>query len=214
MTHDLSNKRKDYNSYELSDSTIMDDPFQLFNQWYQEADKKIVDDPNAMVLSTVDRQGRPSSRVVLLKEYSPNGFVFFTDYNSTKGKQIANNPQVALNFFWPALERQIRIEGAANKVSEKTSEEYFNSRPKGSRISAIVSNQSEIIPNRAYLEEKRKELEHELDESKILRPQTWGGYSIKPKFIEFWQGRSNRLHDRIEYKLISEGKWKWNRLSP
>jgi pyridoxamine 5'-phosphate oxidase len=167
-----------------------------------------------MTVSTIGLDGFPKSRVVLLKKYSEEGFIFYTNYNSEKGKAINNNPNVCLSFFWHSLERQVIIKGIAEKTPTNISDGYFESRPDGSKLGAIVSNQSEVIPSRAILEDKLKQLELDYQDKEIIRPEFWGGFQIKPVEVEFWQGRPNRLHDRIRYQLQEDFSWKKDRLSP
>jgi pyridoxamine 5'-phosphate oxidase len=173
-----------------------------------------IEEVNAMTVSTIGLDGFPKSRVVLLKKYSEEGFIFYTNYNSEKGKAITDNPNVCLSFFWHSLERQVIIKGIAEKTPTNISDGYFESRPDGSKLGAIVSNQSEVIPSRALLEEKLKQLELDYQGKEILRPEFWGGFLIKPVEVEFWQGRPNRLHDRIRYQLQDDYSWKTDRLSP
>jgi len=172
------------------------------------------EETNAMTVSTIGLDGFPKNRIVLLKHFSDKGFVFYTNYNSNKGKAIGANPNVCLSFFWSGAERQVIIKGKAEKIDKETSDHYFGSRPRGSQLGALVSNQSKIITNRDYLEEKHLRLEKKYTGKQILRPNNWGGYIVKPLEIEFWQGRSNRLHDRIRYVLVGDSKWDINRLSP
>jgi pyridoxamine 5'-phosphate oxidase len=167
-----------------------------------------------MTISSIGLDGFPKSRVVLLKKFNEEGFIFYTNYNSEKGKAILQHPNVCISFFWPILERQVIIKGIAEKTTSQVSDNYFDSRPEGSKLGAIVSNQSEIIPSRAYLDEKLKNLETEVSGSEIKRPENWGGFLVKPVEVEFWQGRANRLHDRIRYKLEADFSWKIDRLSP
>ncbi|KAF8770589.1 pyridoxine-5'-phosphate oxidase-like [Argiope bruennichi] len=179
------------------------DPIKLFDRWFNDACKTDgIREANAMAVATADKQGKPSVRYVLLKSYSKEGFIFYTNYNSRKGREIAENPQVALLFYWEPLCRQIRIEGSISKHSQKESEDYFHSRPKSSQLSAVVSNQSEVIENKEVLIKKREELEQKYaDESAVIpKPDHWGGYLIKPDNFEFWCGRSDRLHDRIKFR--------------
>jgi pyridoxamine 5'-phosphate oxidase len=212
---DLSNYRKSYDKSELLETTIPDNPLNLFNRWFNEVeDFGGTEEVNAMTISTVGLDGFPRSRVVLLKQYNEEGFVFYTNYNSGKGKAIENNPNVCLSFFWHAMERQVIIKGTAQKVSSLVSDTYFNSRPDGSKLGAIVSNQSEVVPSRSYLEKNLKQLEQEYEGLTIPRPSNWGGYNIIPIEIEFWQGRANRLHDRIQYVREKNNSWKTQRLSP
>ncbi|RZJ29178.1 MAG: pyridoxamine 5'-phosphate oxidase [Flavobacterium sp.] len=213
--HDLSNYRKSYEKSELLESAIPDDPIQLFNRWFHEAeDSGFQGEVNAMTVSTIGLDGYPKSRVVLLKKFYEEGFIFYTNYNSEKGKAIAANPSVCLSFFWPSLERQVIIKGIAEKVPATISDNYFHSRPEGSQLGAIASNQSEIIPSREMLDQKLKEMETEYSGKEIPRPVHWGGYLVKPVEVEFWQGRANRLHDRIRYQTSDGMNWTMSRLAP
>lgn len=215
MQKDLGNYRKSYEKSELIEGNVSDNPMQLFQTWFYETEQSdSVDEPNAMTVSTMGLDGYPKSRVVLLKKYTYEGFIFYTNYDSEKGKAIANNPQVCLSFFWPGLERQIIIKGSAEKIAGNLSDGYFESRPDGSKLGAIVSDQSSVIASREVLEEKLKLLEREYREKEIQRPKNWGGYIVKPISIEFWQGRPNRLHDRIRYSLQKNFDWKIERLAP
>ena len=212
---DLSNYRKSYEKSALLETSIPEDPINLFHQWFHEVeDFGGIDEVNAMTISTIGLDGFPKSRVVLLKKYSEEGFIFYTNYNSEKGKSITDNPNVCLSFFWHSMERQVIIKGIAEKTPTNISDGYFESRPDGSKLGAIVSNQSEVIPSRASLEEKLKQLELDFEGKEILRPEFWGGFLVKPVEVEFWQGRPNRLHDRIRYQLQSDYSWKTDRLSP
>ena len=208
---DLSSYRKSYEKSELLENSISTNPFELFAKWFQEAEEfggsEVI---NAMTISTIGLDGFPKNRVVLLKHFTSEGFVFFTNYESEKGKAIAENPNVCLSFFWHNSERQVIVKGIAEKTSKKVSDDYFYSRPIGSQIGAIASHQSEVISGREVLENKVVSLEKKLKE--IVRPDYWGGYLVKPVEIEFWQGRANRLHDRIRYKFQEE-KWLIERLS-
>ncbi len=206
-----SELRKEYTKYSLGTKDITNNPIELFEKWLNIAIKLNVNEPNAMVLSTVDITGRPKSRVVLLKDIINGELIFFTNYNSAKGEQIANSQFGAINFFYPELERQIRIEGIIEKTDDKISDDYFYSRPLKSQVSAIISPQSKIIENREMLENKADELLKKKTE--IRRPPNWGGYSFKPNYFEFWQGRENRLHDRIVYEL-KDMKWSILRIAP
>ncbi|WP_163397838.1 pyridoxamine 5'-phosphate oxidase [Flavobacterium fluviatile] len=213
--NDLSNYRKSYEKSELLESSIPDDPINLFNRWFHEAeDFGGSGEVNAMTVSTIGLDGFPKSRVVLLKKFSEEGFIFYTNYNSEKGKAIAANPHVCLSFFWQEMERQVIIKGIAQKTSEIISDNYFDSRPEGSKLGAVVSNQSEVIPSRSFLEENLKKLENAYEGKSISRPEHWGGYLVTPLEVEFWQGRANRLHDRICYKCKSNFSWSIQRLSP
>ena len=192
-----------------------ENPIELFRNWFVEVDAHFnVDETNAMTISTLGLDGYPKNRVVLLKKYTYEGFIFYTNYNSEKGKAIAANPNVCVSFFWHAAERQIIIKGKAEKISENLSDGYFESRPRGSQLGAIVSNQSDVIANRNELETKLSELESQFKGKEIERPKNWGGYIVKPFELEFWQGRPNRLHDRIRYQLQEDYDWKIERLAP
>jgi pyridoxamine 5'-phosphate oxidase len=212
---DLSNYRKSYDKSELLETTIPEDPINLFNRWFHEVeDFGGVDEVNAMTVATIGMDGFPKSRVVLLKKYTFEGFIFYTNYDSEKGKAIENNPNICLSFFWHTMERQVIIKGIAEKTTTNISDGYFESRPDGSKLGAIVSNQSEVIPSRSVLEDKLKQLEKDFQGKEILRPDFWGGFLVKPVEVEFWQGRPNRLHDRIRYQLQVDFSWKIDRLSP
>jgi pyridoxamine 5'-phosphate oxidase len=213
--NDLSNYRKSYEKSELLESNIPEDPINLFNKWFHEAEEfGGTDEVNAMTVATVGLDGFPKSRVVLLKKFTEEGFIFYTNYNSEKGKAIADNPKVCLSFFWQSMERQVIIKGIAQKTTEISSDNYFDSRPEGSKLGAIVSSQSEVVPSRAYLEENLQQLEKDFDSIVIPRPKHWGGYIVVPEMVEFWQGRPNRLHDRIRYTSQESFPWKIERLSP
>jgi pyridoxamine 5'-phosphate oxidase len=207
---DIAALRKDYSAAELDESLIDKNPFKQFDIWFDQALKSAIYEANAMTLATADAHGKPSARIVLLKGFDERGFVFYTNYDSHKGQQLASNPQAALLFFWDVLERQIRIEGKIVKVSEEEAKAYFDSRPEGSRIGAIASPQSQVITNRGVLEERVKATK---EAGRLEKPEHWGGYRVVPNKIEFWQGRSNRLHDRIVYEL-EESAWKIYRLAP
>ena len=212
MSKDLSSYRKEYLKGILVEEDLPENPIKLFSDWFNNADSKSNEiEPNAMSLSTIDLNGVPITRVVLLKKFSNDGFVFCTNYSSRKGKSITKNPNVCISFFWSSLEQQVIINGKASKVSEVDSDNYFNSRPIGSRLGSIISNQSEVIPSREYLENKFKK--NNLENNSVKRPRNWGGYIVDPISIEFWQGRENRLHDRILYKK-ENNIWNYVRLSP
>lgn len=213
MIKDIHSIRKDYTLHSLDTKDVNNDAIAQFKIWFEAAIKAEVNEPNAMVLSTISEGKYPHSRVVLVKDISTNGFTFFTNYESHKGQQLIENPMASLLFFWPELERQVRIEGEVSKISKQESEKYFHSRPVGSQIGAHVSPQSKVIPNRAFLEEKQKELENQFKEKIIPLPDNWGGFGLKPTSIEFWQGRSSRLHDRLLYTIVN-GKWHIDRLAP
>ena len=209
----IQNLRQDYRSASLAESDVDQNPFIQFEKWFKEALDAQLFEPNVMTLATADLSGRPSARILLLKGFDENGFVFFTNYDSKKGKELAENPQAAMVFFWGDLERQVRIEGTITKVDEEESTAYFHSRPKGSQIGATASTQSSVIPNREVLEDRVTALTEEFSEKEVPRPANWGGYRLKPDLIEFWQGRSSRLHDRINYEAVN-GSWIINRLAP
>ena len=212
---DLSNYRRSYEKKELIEQNVSEDPMALFREWFIEAeDFGGTGEVNAMTVSTVGTDGFPKARVVLLKQFTYEGFVFYTNYKSEKGRAIEANPNVCLSFFWHELERQVIIKGKAEKVAENISDGYFESRPEGSRLGAVVSPQSEVIPSRAYLEGKLEELEKSYEGKEIIRPHHWGGYLVRPVEIEFWQGRPNRLHDRLRYKIKADYSWVIERLAP
>lgn len=212
---DLTNYRRSYEKSELGDSGLPDEPMALFTKWFREAEDNNPEaiEVNAMSISTIGRDGFPKTRVVLLKQYDTEGFVFFTNYHSEKGKAIEDNPQVCLSFFWPWMERQVIIKGVAKKTTHEVSSEYFKTRPKGSQFGAAVSHQSEVIASREVLEQRLKSLEQEYAHTEIPKPEDWGGYIIVPQQLEFWQGRRNRLHDRIRYTPYLD-RWVKERLSP
>jgi len=205
----LENLREDYKGVPLLESNTKADPIKQFEIWFSEAQEANVPEKNAMTLATATHDGRPSARIVLLKGFYDAGFVFYTNYLSRKGKEIG-----ALTFFWPGMERQVRIEGTIEKVSKEQSEKYFHSRPKGSQVGALASPQSQEIADRSVLEKKWAELDAEYADKEVPKPSFWGGYILKPRMIEFWQGRPSRLHDRIVYKKIDNKNWKKVRLAP
>lgn len=213
MQAQIAGIRKEYKLKTLLENEVAKDPFTQFSMWWNEAMLSHIDEVNAFMLATVSENMQPHARIVLLKGFDENGFVFFTNYNSTKGKNISQNSSVAMVFFWKELERQVRIEGIASRVNESESDEYFFSRPAGSRIGAWASPQSSVIENREVIE-KNLEKFTTLYPQEIPRPPHWGGYRIKPARIEFWQGRPNRLHDRILYTGMENGEWKIDRLAP
>jgi pyridoxamine 5'-phosphate oxidase len=215
MEKDLSNYRQSYEKGELRFETTPDNPLELFRDWFIEVEEHLNNgEINAMTISTIGLDGYPKSRVVLLKRYTYEGFIFYTNYNSEKGKAIAKNQNVCLSFFWEVAERQVIIKGRAEKLPGNLSDGYFESRPKGSQLGALVSDQSSVVESRAILEEKLKSLEIAYKDKDVDRPDYWGGYIVKPVEMEFWQGRPNRLHDRIRYKLQKDYNWLKERLAP
>jgi pyridoxamine 5'-phosphate oxidase len=210
----IADIRRDYQLQSLLENDIQKNPIDQFSTWWNQAIESQIDEVNAMTLATVDANHKPSARIVLLKDFDENGFVFFTNYSSKKGLDMLSNKNVALVFFWKELERQVRIEGTVEKVSENISDAYFNSRPQMSRIGAWASPQSTVIPSREILETNFQNYQTEFEKKEINRPQHWGGYIVKPESIEFWQGRSSRLHDRIVYSVDGNNEWKINRLAP
>jgi pyridoxamine 5'-phosphate oxidase len=209
---DLASMRETYTRGGLSEADAGVDPFALFHQWFKAALKAQLPEPNAMTLATVGPDGRPSARVVLLKSLD-HGFTFFTNYDSRKGRDLLDNPFAALCFLWHQLERQVRIEGRVEKVTVKESDDYFAVRPMGSRLGAWASRQSDVIPDREFMERRHAELSAQYPDGNIPRPEFWGGYRLLPDVFEFWQGRPSRLHDRIRFRW-SDGQWLRERLSP
>jgi pyridoxamine 5'-phosphate oxidase len=209
----LANIRKDYSLKSLEIQDVASDPLQQFRHWMEEAIQAEALEVNAMCLSTISKDGFPNSRIVLLKELD-QGFVFFTNYESSKGKELAATPKASLTFFWPEIERQVRVVGTIGKISEQESDTYFFSRPISSQIGAWASPQSQEIPDRTVIEDSQKRLEEEFKLNPIQRPAHWGGYRLIPLRIEFWQGRPSRLHDRISYELEGGTNWKKVRLAP
>lgn len=215
MERDLSNYRKSYEKNPLLKDNIPENPMELFQKWFYEADgSNGIEEANVMHIATIGLNGFPKNRVVLLKRFTWEGFVFYTNYNSDKGKAITKNPNVCATFFWHSLEHQIIINGKAEKIAENLSDGYFESRPYGSKLGAWASDQSEVISSREALDEKLEVFEEKFRDSEIPRPKHWGGYIIKPFSIEFWQGRPNRMHDRIRYTLQEDYNWKIERLEP
>jgi pyridoxamine 5'-phosphate oxidase len=209
----ISQIRREYNLQSLNEADVRTNPIEQFSVWMDDAVKANCTEPTAMVLATSTFEGKPSARVLLLKDFNESGFVFFTNYESKKSKQILQNPYGAMVFYWSELERQVRIEGSIKKVSEKKSDEYFNTRPEKSKIGAWASPQSQVIASRKYLESLKSDFQEEFAGKTILRPPNWGGYILYPTLIEFWQGRPNRLHDRIQYSL-QNSEWIIERLAP
>ncbi|WP_405605561.1 pyridoxamine 5'-phosphate oxidase [Polaribacter sp. Asnod1-A03] len=215
MAKDLSDYRKSYEKQELLENVCPENPLELFQTWFLNADNSnMVDESNAMTISSIGLDGFPKSRVVLLKKYTWEGFIFYTNYNSEKGKAIEANSNICLSFFWPALEQQIIIKGNAEKLAENLSDGYFESRPDGSKLGAWASNQSSVVTSREELDKNLFSFEKKFEGKEIIRPQHWGGYLVKPISIEFWQGRPNRMHDRIRYTLEKDFSWKIERLAP
>lgn len=210
----LADLRKDYSLAGLAEKDLAKDPFRQFDKWFQEAEAAKVVEPNAMTLSTVDSRGQPSARIVLLKALDGRGFVFFSNYESRKGRELTANPRASLLFPWIALERQVIVEGPVARVTREESETYFHSRPRASQLGAWVSQQSSIIPGRSALEDSLKALEKKYAGAEVPLPPNWGGYRVSPETIEFWQGRRSRLHDRLRYRREKDGSWAVERLAP
>jgi pyridoxamine 5'-phosphate oxidase len=209
----LAGLRKDYTLGALVEEDLDRDPIEQFKKWFQQA-QAAAPEPNALVLATADKAGRPSARVVLLKGVDERGFTFFTNYESRKGRELAENPHAALVFYWAPMERQVCIRGDVSKLGPDDAEAYFKSRPRGNRLAAWVSKQSQVVPNRAELEERMKEFESRYPDDDIPKPSYWGGYLLAPTQIEFWQGRASRLHDRLCYTKMPGHQWRVQRLSP
>ncbi|HEY9812686.1 MAG TPA: pyridoxamine 5'-phosphate oxidase [Candidatus Sericytochromatia bacterium] len=214
MDKTIADLRIDYTKSGLVETDVDPNPFKQFKKWFDQALAAQLPEPNAMTLATVSQDGKPRARIVLLKNFNEQGFVFYTNYNSQKSQEIAQNPWAALIFWWAELERQVRIEGNVEKVAESESDEYFYSRPVGSQLGAWASQQSRVIDNREVLEHQLQELQEIYQNQNIPRPPHWGGYRIVPQAIEFWQGRTNRLHDRLYYSLQEDQTWVIKRLSP
>lgn len=214
MEQDIAAIRKEYIQHVLLEEDAEKNAIDQFGKWWNQALTSKIDEVNAMTLSTVTESGSPTARIVLLKSFDADGFVFFTNYNSHKALEMARHPEACLLFFWKELERQVRINGHIEKVSAAESDEYFYSRPEGSRVGAHVSPQSQVIPSRAWLDDKEKELMEWYAGKHVPRPEHWGGYRVIPSAVEFWQGRPNRLHDRLLYSVQHNGAWQINRLAP
>jgi pyridoxamine 5'-phosphate oxidase len=214
MNQEIANLRLEYAAQVLLEEDSAANPFTQFNTWWQQALQTEITEPNAMTLATASADGVPSARIVLLKGFDQNGFVFFTNYNSYKGLQLAENPKACLVFFWKELERQVRITGLVAPVAPEESDAYFQSRPEGSRIGAWASPQSQVIKDRAWLDATYKSVADEMNGRNMQRPPHWGGYRVMPVVVEFWQGRPSRLHDRLQYTLQADSTWTRERLAP
>jgi pyridoxamine 5'-phosphate oxidase len=210
----VAEMRTEYMRHGLTEADLDADPFQQFRAWFEQALAANLPEPNAMALATATLDGSPSARMVLLKGFDERGFVWYTNYESRKGGELAANPRAALVFYWAELERQVRAEGRVERATAEESDAYFHSRPQGSQIGAAVSHQSQVLPDRAMLERRAAELAAEYEGREIPRPDYWGGYRLVPAVIEFWQGRPNRLHDRLRYRRRADGVWEVERLSP
>ena len=210
----LKNLRQEYEETPLNEDTVLKDPIKQFAKWFEEAVRAGLPEPNAMTLATASVDFKPFARIVLLKGIEEGTFLFFTNYNSKKGKELLWKPYATLLFFWNELHRQVRIEGRVKKISKKKSDEYFYSRPEESKLSAVISPQSEVIENRHWLEKKLAAATKDYSGRQIPRPEHWGGYQVIPQAIEFWQGRANRLHDRLQFTLVDQNEWKMKRLAP
>jgi len=214
MNLSISDLRQNYTLAGLSETDASQDAIAQFAKWFQQAVDADLKEPNAMTLATLSPDGFPTARIVLLKHFDTNGFVFYTNYKSNKGQDLERNPRAALVFWWAELERQVRIEGTVEKISDRDSDDYFNSRPRDSQLGAWVSSQSEVIADRQVLEQKFSQLQQQYANKNIPRPPHWGGFRVIPANIEFWQGRPSRLHDRLRYRLLEGGDWLIERLSP
>ena len=214
MQKNVASIRRNYSQKKLTEQKAEADPIKQFAKWWKQAVKSEIEEVNAMTLATASSDGVPAARIVLLKDFSEKGFSFFTNYNSFKGQQLAENPKACLVFFWKEMERQGRITGLIEKLNAEANDTYFNSRPEESRLGAIASPQSQVIQNREWLDARFKQLKKEFKGKAVERPEHWGGYLVKPVIIEFWQGRPGRLHDRLQYTLDDTGNWKIERLAP
>jgi len=214
MNADIAHLRRDYSSESLLEHDVAPHPIDQFDKWWQQARKSELDEVNAMTLATSSIDGMPSARIVLLKGYDKEGFVFFTNYKSYKAMHLDENPKACLVFFWKELERQVRITGLVKKISATDSDSYYYSRPKGSQLGAWASPQSQVIPNRDWLDEAYLQVSQQFGDTDPKRPDHWGGYIVQPVIIEFWQGRPSRLHDRLQYTLQQNGSWQIERLAP
>ena len=214
MNRDIQHLREDYKYGHLMEDQVPSNPIELFHKWFNDAQLANLPEPNAMTIATVNKEGKPSARIVLLKEFSKDGFTFYSNYDSRKGQDLISNPFIAVVFLWIEIERQVRIEGTVSKLPESKSTQYFHTRPKGSQIGAWASPQSQVITDRSILEDEHKRLTGQYKDAETLpKPPNWGGYIIEPTMIEFWQGRSSRLHDRLRYDLRDE-RWQIERLAP
>lgn len=209
----IADIRKDYRLKQLLEADVSSDPFKQFESWWQEVITAEITEPNAMTLCTASADGVPSARIVLLKGMVNGGFIFYTNYNSYKARDLFENPRACLVFFWKELERQVRVTGMVEKTNAEISDNYFNSRPQASRIGAWASPQSQVIESREWLEKNEQEFARKFESNPLLRPAYWGGFMLKPVTVEFWQGRPNRLHDRLQYQLVDD-QWKLERLAP
>ena len=214
MNRSVADLRQNYTRAGLSEADADPNPFKQFKTWFEQAVEAQLPEPNAMAIATTTPDGKPSVRMVLLKDFDERGFVFYTNYESIKGQQLQENPWAALVFWWTQLERQVRIEGKVKKVSPQESDAYFQSRPRDSQLGAWVSNQSQVIDSREVLERRLEELKQKYASKEVPRPPNWGGFRVIPSAIEFWQGRPSRLHDRLRYRLVEDGSWVRERLSP